>query len=176
MSSYMQYKESGDRADDQIALKSVMDALAKRDEEIKSFVEKANKEIAETGKIANDTKNAIDLLTKGADGLLARVTELEQKLARRGGDDSNEGMKSFGEQLTDSDDFRSLYDPRPGYCTPVREGRHQHHQPHHGHRRCWCRDPAGTPAGCHLWTGPSVHHPRPDHAWSHFLECNRVRA
>ncbi|MFZ3117473.1 MAG: phage major capsid protein [Variovorax sp.] len=104
----MYRKESGDRADDQIAMKGLMDALAKRDDEIKSFVEKANKEIAETGKIANDTKSAIDMLTKGSEGLLARVAELEQKLARRGGDEGNEGAKSFGEQLTDSDDFRSL--------------------------------------------------------------------
>lgn len=104
----MYRKETGDRADDQIAMKGLMDALAKRDEEIKSFVEKANKEIAETGKIANDTKGAIDMLTKGSEGLLARVAELEQKLARRGGEGGNEGVKSFGEQLTDSDDFRSL--------------------------------------------------------------------
>lgn len=104
----MYRKETGDRADDQIAMKGLMDALAKRDDEIKSFVEKANKEIAETGKIANDTKSAIDMLTKGSEGLLARVAELEQKLARRGGEGGNEGVKSFGEQLTDSDDFRSL--------------------------------------------------------------------
>lgn len=104
----LQRKEAGDRADDQIEIKGLMDALAKRDEEIKSFVEKANKEIAETGKIAADTKGAIELLTKGADGLMARVDELEQKLARRGNDDGNEGSKSFGEQLTDSDDFASL--------------------------------------------------------------------
>lgn len=104
----LQRKEAGDRADDQIEIKGLMDALAKRDEEIKSFVEKANKEIAETGKIASDTKGAIELLTKGADGLMARVDELEQKLARRGNGDDNEGAKSFGEQLTDSDDFASL--------------------------------------------------------------------
>lgn len=103
----LQRKEAGDRADDQLALKGVMDALAKRDEEIKSFVEKANKEIAETGKIASDTKGAIELLTKGADGLLARVNELEQKLARRGGSEP-EAFKSYGEQLTESDEFQAL--------------------------------------------------------------------
>lgn len=108
MRGAMQYKEAGERADDQVEIKGLMDALAKRDEEIKSFVEKANKEIAETGKLAADTKGAIELLTKGADGLLARVNELEQKLARRGGVEDDSAVKSFGEQLTDSDDFAAL--------------------------------------------------------------------
>lgn len=105
----LQRKEAGDRADDQIEIKGLMDALAKRDEEIKNFVEKANKEIAETGKIATDTKGAIELLAKGADGLLARVNELEQKLARRGGGaDGDSGAKSYGEQFTETDDFQAL--------------------------------------------------------------------
>lgn len=104
----MQRKEAGERADDQRDLKGVMEALAKRDEEIKSFVEKANKEIAETGKVANDTKGALELLSKSGEELLARVNDLEQKLARRGGSDDDQGAKSFGEQLTDSDDFAAM--------------------------------------------------------------------
>ncbi|UXC37186.1 phage major capsid protein [Cupriavidus gilardii] len=107
--SGLQRKNAGELADDQIELKGVLDALAKRDAEIKGFVEKANAEIAETGKIAADTKSALELLAKDGNSLQARVLELEQKLARGiGGEDGDNGRKSYGEQFTDSDDFQAL--------------------------------------------------------------------
>ena len=104
----MERKNAGDRADDQFDMKGLQDALAKRDAEIKGFVEKANAEIAETGKVAADTKSALELLAKDGNSLQARVLELEQKLAGRGGDEEEIGRKSFGEQFTSSDDFNAL--------------------------------------------------------------------
>ncbi|MEO6659440.1 MAG: phage major capsid protein [Burkholderiaceae bacterium] len=104
----MQRKEAGDRADDQLELKNVLDALSQRDEEIKAFAEKANSEIAEHGKIMADTKGALELLSKGGNDLTARLIEVEQKLARRAGADESIAEKSYGEQLTDSDDFKAL--------------------------------------------------------------------
>jgi chromosome segregation ATPase len=104
----MQYKEAGDRADNQIELKSVLDALTQRDNEIKAFAEKANAEIAEHGKIMADTKGALELLAKGGTELNERLAEVEQKLARRGGENDDAAAKSYGEQLTDSDDFKAL--------------------------------------------------------------------
>lgn len=103
----LQRKEAGDHFGDQIELKSIIDALAKRDNEIKSFVEKANAEIAEHGKVLGDTKGALELLTKTGVELQARLAEVEQKLARRGGEGLDE-VKSYGERLTDSDDFKQL--------------------------------------------------------------------
>lgn len=103
----LQRKEAGDRADNQLELKSIIDALAKRDNEIKSFVEKANAEFESHGKILGDTKGALELLTKEGTELQARLAEVEQKLARRG-DGGGEAVKSYGEQLTDSDDFKAL--------------------------------------------------------------------
>lgn len=104
----MQRKEAGDRADDQIELKTITEALAKRDQEIKVFAEKATSEIANHGKIMEDTKSAIDLLSKSGNELLSRLVEVEQKLARRGGDSEFIEEKSYGEQLTDSEDFKGL--------------------------------------------------------------------
>ncbi len=104
----MQRKEAGDRADDQLDMKALQEALAARDAEIKGFVEKANAEIAETGKVAADTKAALDLLSKDGNEMQARVLDLEQKLARRGGDEEESGTKSYGEQFTASDDFEAL--------------------------------------------------------------------
>lgn len=104
----MQRKEAGDRADDQLDMKALQEALAKRDAEIKGFVEKANAEIKETGQVAADTKAALELLSKDGSELQARVLDLEQKLARRGGDEEEADAKSYGEQFTASDDFDSL--------------------------------------------------------------------
>lgn len=104
----LERKEAGERADDQLDMKALQEALAARDAEIKGFVEKANAEIKETGKVASDTKAALELLSKDGSELQARVLELEQKLARRGGDDEEAGAKSYGEQFTESDDFEAL--------------------------------------------------------------------
>jgi HK97 family phage major capsid protein len=103
----MQRKSGAERVGDQMELKAIMEALAQRDAEIKAFCEKASTEIASTGKIANDTKAAIELLTKSGSDLTARLAEVEQKLARGtyGGDQE---VKSYGEMLTDSDDFKAL--------------------------------------------------------------------
>lgn len=102
-----QRKSAGDRVDDHVELKQLVDALAVRDAEIKAFAEKATAEIAATGKIAADTKSALELLSKTGNDLTARLVEVEQKLARgyQGGQDA---IKSYGEMLTDSDDFQSL--------------------------------------------------------------------
>ncbi|NYT76547.1 phage major capsid protein [Alcaligenaceae bacterium] len=102
-----QRKSGGERADDQLELKAITEALALRDAEIKAFVEKATSEIASTGKIAQDTKAAIELLSKTGNDLTSRLVEVEQKLAR-GDFGHHEESKSYGEQLTDSDDFKSL--------------------------------------------------------------------
>lgn len=103
----MQYKSS-DRADDQNEIKQITDMLAKRDAEIKAFAEKADAEIKATGKVAADTKGAIELLTKSGEDMMARLAEVEQKMARGSFGGQAEEVKSFGEQLTDSDDFKAL--------------------------------------------------------------------
>lgn len=103
----LQRKNASDRADDQIELKSIVDALGKRDAEIKAFAEKATSEIAEHGKIMADTKAALELLSKTGIDMTARLVEVEQKLAR-GNYSGDEEIKSYGEQLTDSDDFKAL--------------------------------------------------------------------
>lgn len=96
-----------ERADDQLELKDVMDALQKRDLDIKTFAEKAGEEIKSHGKILDDTKTILDGLVKSGLGLQDRLNEVEQKLSRRGAA-NDEGVKSIGEQFTDGDDFKGL--------------------------------------------------------------------
>ncbi|MBB3934284.1 phage major capsid protein [Aureimonas phyllosphaerae] len=101
-------KDAGQQADDQIELRAVMEGLTKRDAEIKAFAEKAGEEIKNTGKIAADTKAALELLVKEGSDLQARMIAVEQKLARRGGGSDAPAAKSNGELLTDSDEFKSM--------------------------------------------------------------------
>ncbi|ARP89818.1 phage major capsid protein [Bordetella genomosp. 9] len=103
----MQRKNAAERVGDQMEMKALVEALAARDAEIKAFCEKATSEISATGKVANDTKAAIELLAKSGNDLTARLSEVEQKLAR-GNYGGEEAVKSYGEQLTDSDDFKAL--------------------------------------------------------------------
>ncbi len=96
-----------DRANDQGELKDVMDALAKRDAQIQEFASKAKAEIEATGKMAAETKSALEKIAGEGASLQARLMEVEQKLARRGGS-GDTPTKSVGEQLTETEEFKKL--------------------------------------------------------------------
>lgn len=101
----MQRKE---HSDDKVQLKAVTELLDQRDQEIKAFAEKANKEIKEHGTILTDTKTVLDGLVKDGMGLQDRLQDIEQKLARRFASNDPTDAKSVGEELSDSDDFKAL--------------------------------------------------------------------
>ena len=101
----MQRKE---HADDKVQLKAVNDLLDQRDQEIKAFAEKANKEIKEHGTILTETKTVLDGLVKDGLGLQDRLQDIEQKMARRFAANEPAEQKSVGEQLSDSDDYQAL--------------------------------------------------------------------
>ncbi|QXH96109.1 phage major capsid protein [Pseudomonas ogarae] len=97
-----------EHADDKVQLKAVNDLLDQRDQEIKAFAEKANKEIKEHGTILADTKNVLDGLVKDGLGLQDRLQEIEQKMARRFAANDPTEQKSVGEQMSESDDYQAL--------------------------------------------------------------------
>ncbi|GLK68103.1 phage major capsid protein [Hansschlegelia plantiphila] len=99
---------AGGAADDNLELKSVIEAIGKRDREMVDFAKKADAEIKATGQMATETKSALEKLATDASGQQARLMELEQKLARRGGAQGAEALPSLGEQLSGSDDFKAL--------------------------------------------------------------------
>ena len=104
----MQRKNAGDRADSQLELKALNDSLAKRDTEIKSWCEKATEEIKSLGKASTETVQALAKLSEGGVEMQARLLEVEQKLARRGGNADNEAVKSIGASFTDCEDFQAV--------------------------------------------------------------------
>lgn len=97
-----------EHSDDKVQLKAVNDLLDQRDQEIKAFAEKANKEIKEHGTILADTKTVLDGLVKDGLGLQDRLQDIEQKLARRFAANDPTDAKSVGEELSDSEDFKAL--------------------------------------------------------------------
>ncbi len=97
-----------ERADDQLELKGVMEALSQRDAEIKAFAEKASQEIKDHGRILEETKTVLEGLSASGLKFQDRLQDLEQKLARRFSANDPSDAKSLGEQFTEDDDFKAL--------------------------------------------------------------------
>lgn len=100
--------ERKERADDQLELKGVMEALSKRDADIKAFAEKASQEIKDHGRILDETKTVLEGLSASGLKFQDRLQDLEQKLARRFSANDPADAKSLGEQFTEDDDFKAL--------------------------------------------------------------------
>jgi HK97 family phage major capsid protein len=78
----------------------------KKHDAVKEIAEKALK-MAETGeKAGKEFKEKADEALNSMNGVKAQLTELEQKLARSGGEDAE--VKSIGSQFVDADGFKAL--------------------------------------------------------------------
>lgn len=103
----MQRKNAGQRADDQLELKTLTESLERRDTEIKGWCEKAAAEIKNLGKVTGETTAALLKLSEGGVELQDRLLEVEQKLARRGNQDGAI-VKSVGTMFSESESFKTL--------------------------------------------------------------------
>jgi HK97 family phage major capsid protein len=100
-------------ADDHAEYTAVMAALKKRDDEIQAFAAKASEEIKSHGKMHDDTKSALDKIATEGSALQQRMLDVEQKLARRGGM-GGPAVKSLGQQLVETDDFKRMQNQKSG--------------------------------------------------------------
>ena len=73
---------------------------------LESFIAKSSAEIKEAGSASAETKASIDKLAEKAIEIGDRLAELEQKQAARF--DHGEAHKSAGEQVVESDEFRTM--------------------------------------------------------------------
>lgn len=105
-------KSAAARRDDAVEFNEVMEALKKRDAEVKQFAEKATAEIKANGEMAAETKAALEKLSEAGSKTMDRLQAVEQKMARRsfGGGD----QKSIGSQFTDLPAFKSMQETREG--------------------------------------------------------------
>lgn len=99
-------KNAGERLDDAAALNEVVAAIKARDAEINEFATKATEEIKATGKVAAETKSALEKLSQDGAGLADRLLAVEQKLSRRGG--IAEAPKSVGQKFTESPEWKAF--------------------------------------------------------------------
>lgn len=107
-------KNAGGKGQDEgLDIKGLVEALDKRDAEIKGFCEKAAEEIKVAGRLSEETKKTIEESAKKGLELQQRLLDIEQKLARRGGA-SAEKEKSWGETVVSADGFKSMTDGRVG--------------------------------------------------------------
>lgn len=80
--------------------------LLETSKEIKSFVEKANGEVKEVGKVSTETKAAVESLSTKANEIGNRLDKLEAWKNTNGV--NSDSIKSLGERLVESDSFKSM--------------------------------------------------------------------
>ncbi len=76
-------------------------------DDVKKQAETTNAEIKNLGKVTDETKKAADEALIKHNAISDRLTQIEQKLVQRGGDDKD-AVKSIGQKFTDSDDFKKF--------------------------------------------------------------------
>lgn len=91
---------------DDTEFKAAVAGLKTATDDVKRFAENATTEIKNLGTVTAETKLAADKAIAAMNTLDARVAEMEQKAARRGGDSSVE-VKSFGHRVLDGEEIKA---------------------------------------------------------------------
>lgn len=86
-------------------LKTLATNLKTATDEVKSFAEKATAEMKNLGKVTEETKASADKALTGMNDLSARLTELEQKSVRKGGEPVE--MKSLGQMVSEDAGYKA---------------------------------------------------------------------
>ena len=94
-----------------VDLKAVEAALVTKFDAINKTIETANGQLADTGKVATETKSELDKLATDYNGLYDRVMVLEQKGT---GSFEHSGESSIGADFIKSDQFKDIQTGRSG--------------------------------------------------------------
>lgn len=89
------------------ALAETQGTLLATTRELKSWMEKANGEIAAVKSVENETKNAMEKLSAKAGELTDKCLELERKMTA-GNESGQQAAQSFGEQFVKSESFINM--------------------------------------------------------------------
>lgn len=89
------------------ALAETQGTLLATTRELKSWMEKANGEIAAVKSVENETKNAMEKLSAKAGELTDKCLELERKMTA-GNENGQQAAQSFGEQFVKSESFINM--------------------------------------------------------------------
>jgi HK97 family phage major capsid protein len=106
-----------DPTSDQDDLKKLAFGLKKATDDVRIFAEKAQGEIKTFGDLTRETKEHADKALMEMNDISARLSDLEQKVVRRGGvQHEPETLKSIGQHVVDNDDVKTrlLAGPQKG--------------------------------------------------------------
>lgn len=100
----------GGGGDPEADIKALSTDLKKALDEVKGFAEQADKQIKATGKITDELKAQSDQALIKHNEISARLTEVEQKLARRGGE--GQEVKTVGQEFVENDDVKAYMEKK----------------------------------------------------------------
>jgi HK97 family phage major capsid protein len=98
----------------ELELKNLTIDLKKATDDVKTFAEKVQTELKNLGKTTDDTKAQADKALIEMNTVSARLTEIEQKVARRGPGDAPPQFKSIGQHVVESDTVKALLEQKNG--------------------------------------------------------------
>ena len=101
----LEFKSAG--GEDERQLLDLAKQLKGALDEVKKVGEKSETELKTFGKLTEETKGAADKALTEMNGLSARLTEVEQKLARRAGGEAPDQYKSIGRQFIESEEVKA---------------------------------------------------------------------
>jgi len=101
-------------SDPELELKTLAVDLKKATDEVRQFAERANTEIKNLGKVTEETKQAADKAITGMNEISARLTDVEQKMARRPGGTEPQNLRTLGEHVINNDQVKALLERKNG--------------------------------------------------------------
>jgi len=107
---------NGTKAEDKLneALDGLKKQLGENRDQVSEFAKGMNEKLDKVGQFNDETKKSLDdLLTKGNE-LDGRIKEVEQQLQRRPGVDAGTGIKSFGYQVIEGEEFKEFAKKKSG--------------------------------------------------------------
>jgi HK97 family phage major capsid protein len=98
----------------ELELKNLTADFKKATDEVKSFAEQVQTEMKNLGKATDDTKTQADKALSEMNGISQRMTELEQKMTRRGGGDQSPTLKTLGQHVVESEAVKAVLQQKNG--------------------------------------------------------------
>lgn len=99
---------------DEPDLKKLAVELKEATDEVKKFAETANTEIKNLGKLTDETKASADKALAEMNAIAQRMTEVEQKMARRPGGDDPKELKTLGQHVIDDEKIKEVLSKKAG--------------------------------------------------------------
>ena len=98
----------------ELELKGLTEDLKKATDEVKTFAERVEKEMKNLGAATDETKANADKALTEMNTISQRLTDVEQKMARRTGGDPPQQLKSLGQYVTDDEKVKALLELKNG--------------------------------------------------------------